>query len=170
MPSDISGTIEIDLAKEHNLIIQSIASPTGQLIQFSGTIPLQTHPGNLIKFQIRGDKGIINVIGSSNEANVQTMRTPETSNIFNSLIENIRSSPEIDKEQIVTLLEVLRDNLTPGEADNQDLVEKLKRISADKQKFETIWTKTSPLILKSIKELINAAVMRPSQLDTTSQN
>ena len=86
------------------------------------------------------------------------------------LIENIRSSQEIDKEQIVTLLEVLRDNLTPGEADNQDLVEKLKRISADKQKFETIWTKTSPLILKSIKELINAAIMRPSQLDTTSQN
>ena len=170
MPSDISGTIEIDLAKEHNLIIQSIASPTGQLIQFSGTIPLQTHPGNLIKFQIRGDYGIINVIGSYNEANVQTMRTPETSNIFNSLIENIRSSQEIDKEQIVTLLEVLRDNLTPGEADNQDLVEKLKRISADKQKFETVWTKTSPLILKSIKELINAAVMRPSQLDTTSQN
>ena len=170
MPSDISGTIEIDLAKEHNLIIQSIASPAGQLIQFSGTIPLQTRPGNLIKFQIRGDKGIINVIGSSNEANVQTLRTPETSNIFNSLIENIRSSQEIDKEQIVTLLEVLRDNLTPGAADNQDLVEKLKRISADEQKFETIWTKTSPLILKSIKELINAAVMRPSQLDTTSQN
>lgn len=170
MPSDISGTIEIDLAQEHNLIIQSIASPTGQLIQFSGTIPLQTHPGNLIKFQIRGDKGIINVIGSTNEANVQTMRTPETSNIFNSLIENIRSSQEIDKEQIVTLLEVLRDNLTPGEADNHDLVEKSKRISADSQKFETIWTKTSPLILKSIKELINAAVMRPSQLDTTSQN
>ena len=168
MPSDISGTIEIDLAKEHNLIIQSIASPTGQLIQFSGTIPLQTHPGNLIKFQIRGDKGIINVIGSSNEANVQTLRTPETSNIFNSLIENIRSSQEIDKEQIVTLLEVLRDTLTPGAADNQDLVEKLKRISTDEQKFETIWTKTSPLILKSIKELINAAVMRPSQLDTTN--
>ena len=39
MPSDISGTIELDLAKEHNLIIQSMASPTGQLIQFSGTIP-----------------------------------------------------------------------------------------------------------------------------------
>ena len=30
------------------------------------------------------------------------------------LIENIRSSQEIDKEQIITLLEVLRDNLTPG--------------------------------------------------------
>ena len=42
------------------------------------------------------------------------MRTPETSNIFNNLIENIRSSQEIDKEQIITLLEVLRDNLTPG--------------------------------------------------------
>ena len=51
VPSDISGTIELDLANEHNLIIQSMASPTGQLIQFSGTIPLQTHPGNLIKFQ-----------------------------------------------------------------------------------------------------------------------
>jgi hypothetical protein len=149
----LSGTIELDLANEHNLIIQSIASPTGQLIQFSGTIPIQTHPGNLIKFQIRGNKGIINVIGSSNEGNIQTMRTPETSNIFNSLIENIR----------ITLLEVLRDNLTPGAADNQDLVEKLKRISADKQKFETIWTKTSPLILESIKELSNSAVMRPSQ-------
>jgi hypothetical protein len=149
----LSGTIELDLANEHNLIIQSIASPTGQLIQFSGTIPIQTHPGNLIKFQIRGNKGIINVIGSSNEGNIQTMRTPETSNIFNSLIENIR----------ITLLEVLRDNLTPGAADNQDLVEKFKRISADKQKFETIWTKTSPLILGSIKELINSAVMRPSE-------
>ena len=34
MPSDISGTIELDLAKEHNLIIQSMASPTGQLIHF----------------------------------------------------------------------------------------------------------------------------------------
>ncbi len=162
MPSDISGTIELDLTKEHNLIIQSMASSTGQLIQFSGTIPLQTHPGNLIKFHIRGDKGIINVIGSSNEANVQAMRTPETSNIFNNLIENIRSSQEIDKEQIITLLEV-RDNLTPGAADNQDLVEKLKRISADKEKFESIWTKTSPLILRSIKELINKAVMKPSQ-------
>ena len=30
MPSDISGTIELDLAKEHNLIIQSMASSTGQ--------------------------------------------------------------------------------------------------------------------------------------------
>ena len=59
MPSDISGTIEIDLAKEHNLIIQSMASPTGQLIQFSGTIRLQTHPGNLIKFHIRGDKVLL---------------------------------------------------------------------------------------------------------------
>ena len=91
------------------------------------------------------------------------MRTPETSNIFNNFNENIRSSQEIDKEQIITLLEVLRDNLTPGAADNQDLVEKLKRISADKEKFETIWTKTSPLILRSIKELINKAVMKPSQ-------
>ncbi len=161
--SDISGTIELDLTTEHNLIIQSMASPTGQLIQFSGTIPLQTHPGNLIKIQLHGNKGIINVIGSSNEANVQTIRTPEANNIFNSLIENIRNSDETDKEQIITLLEVLRDNLTPGAADNQDLVEKLKRISADKPKFETIWTKTSPLILKTIKELINSAVMRPQQ-------
>jgi hypothetical protein len=79
------------------------------------------------------------------------------------LIENIRNSDETDKEQIITLLEVLRDNLTPGAADNQDLVEKLKRISADKQMFEIIWTKTSPLILKTIKELINSAVMRPQQ-------
>ena len=85
MPSDISRTIEIDLAKEHNLIIQSIASPTGQLIQFSGTLPLQTHPGNLIKFQIRGQKGIINVIKSSNEGMFRYC-TRETSNIFNSLI------------------------------------------------------------------------------------
>ena len=147
-----------------------MASPTGQLIQFSGTIPLQTHHGNLIKFQTRGNKGIISVIGSSNEANVQAIRGPETSKIFNSLIENVRSSSEIDKEQIITLLEVLRDNLTPGEADNQDLVEKLKQISTDKLKFETIWTKSSPLILKSIKEPIDTAVMRPSQLGTTSRN
>jgi hypothetical protein len=163
VPSDISGTIELDLTNEHNLIIQSMASPSGQLIQFSGTIPLQTHPGNLIKFQIRGKKGIINVIGSSNEANVQTIRTPETSNIFNRLIENIRSSNELDKVQIITLLEVLRDNLAPGAADNQDLVEKLKQISVDEQEFETIWKKTSPLILESIKELIHSAVMKPSK-------
>jgi hypothetical protein len=140
-----------------------MASPSGQLIQFSGTIPLQTHPGNLIKFQIRGKKGIINVIGTSNEANVQTIRTPETSNIFNRLIENIRSSNELDKVQIITLLEVLRDNLAPGAADNQDLVEKLKQISVDEQEFETIWKKTSPLILESIKELIHSAVMKPSK-------
>ena len=94
------------------------------------------------------------------------MHSPETSNIFNSLIENDRSSSEVDKDQIITVLEVLRDNLTPGAADNQDL-EKLKQISADKLKFETIWAKSSPLILKSIKELIDAAVMRPSQ-GTTS--
>ena len=50
MPSDISGTIELDLKNDHNLIIQSVASHTGQLIQFSGTIPLQKHRGNLIKF------------------------------------------------------------------------------------------------------------------------
>jgi hypothetical protein len=162
MPSDISATIELDLTKEHNLIIQTMASPTGQLIQFSGTIPIQTHPGNLIKFQIRKNKGIINIIGSSNEANVQTLRTPDATNIFNTVIENIRSSDETNKEQIMLLLEVLRDNLTPGAADNQDLVEKLKQISADEQKFETIWTKTSPLILKSIKELINSALLRPA--------
>jgi len=144
-----------------------MASPTGQLIQFSGTIPLQTHPGNLIKFQTRGNKGIINVIGSSNEANVQSIHSPETSNIFNSLIENVRSTTEIDKDQIITLLEVLRDSLTPGAADNQDLVEKLRQISANKPKFETIWAKSSPLILKSIKKLIDTAVMRPSQ-GTTS--
>lgn len=59
--------------------------------------------------------------------------------------------------------------MTPRAADNQDLVEKLKQISADKPKFEAIWTKSSPLILKSIKELIDAAVMRPSQ-GTTSRN
>ena len=47
------------------------------------------------------------------------MRTPETSNIFNNFNENIRSSQEIDKEQIITLLEVLRDNLTPGVVNNQ---------------------------------------------------
>lgn len=169
MPSDISGTIELDLATEHNLIIQSMVSPTGQLIQFSGTIPLQTHPGNLIKFQTRGNKGIISVIGTSNEANVQSMHSPETSNIFNRLIENVRSSSEIDKDQIITLLEVLRDTLTPGAADNQELVEKLKQISADKPKFETIWAKSSPLVIKSIKELIHAAVMRRSQ-GTTSRN
>jgi hypothetical protein len=169
VPSDISGTIELDLATEHNLIIQSMASPTGQLIQFSGTVPLQTHSGNLIKFQTRCNKGIITVIGSSNEANVQSMHSPETSNIFNILIENVRSSRESDKDQIIILLEVLRDTLTPGATDNQDLVEKLKQISADKPKFETTWAKSTPLILKSIKELIDAAVMRPSQ-GTTSRN
>ena len=97
------------------------------------------------------------------------MHSPETSNIFNSLIENDRSSSEVDKDQIITVLEVLRDNLTPGAADNQDLVEKLKQISVDKPKFETIWAKSSPLILKSIKELIDASVMRRSQ-GTTSGN
>jgi hypothetical protein len=56
-------------------------------------------------------------------------------------------------------LEVLRDNLTPGAAENQDLVEKLKRISTDKENFESVWTKASPLILKTLKELINKAVM-----------
>ncbi len=71
VPSDISGTIELE------------------------TIPLQTHPGNLIKFQLRGNRGIINVIGSSNEANVQTIRTPNATNIFNSVIENIRSSDDV---------------------------------------------------------------------------
>jgi hypothetical protein len=159
VPSDISETIELDLNKEHNLIIQPIASPAGQLIQISGTVPLQTHPGNLIKFQLRKNRGIVNIIGSSKEANVQTLHTPQTTNIFAVLINNIRASNEPDKEQIAILLEVLRDNLTPGAAENQDLVEKLKRISTDKDNFESVWTKASPLILKTLKELINKAVM-----------
>jgi hypothetical protein len=110
VPSDISETIELDLTKEHNLIIQPIASPAGQLIQISGTVPLQTHPGNL-KFQLRKNRGIINIIGSSKEANVQTLHTPQTTNIFESLINSIRDSNEPDKEQTAILLEVLRDNL-----------------------------------------------------------
>ena len=159
MPSDISETIELDLTQEHNLIIQPIASPAGQQIQISGTVPLQTHPGNLIKFQLRKSKGILSVIGSSKEANVQTLHTPHTIGIFERLISSINASNETGKEQIAILLGVLRDNLTPGASENQDLVEKLKQISVDKENFELAWTRASPLILKALKELVNKAIM-----------
>ncbi|MGG6460140.1 MAG: hypothetical protein ACM3JQ_01810 [Candidatus Eiseniibacteriota bacterium] len=144
MPSDISETIELDLTQEHNLIIQPIASPAGQQIQISGTIPLQTHPGNLIKFQLRENKGVLRG-GSSKEANVQTLHTPHTIDIFERLISSINASNEKGKEQIAILLGVLRDNLTPGASENQDLVEKLKQISVDKENFELAWTRASPL-------------------------
>lgn len=82
MSSDISATIKLDLTKDHNLIIQPLLSDTGQLIQFSGTVPIQTLPGNLIKLQLSGNKGIINVVASSNEANIEMIRTPFTENIL----------------------------------------------------------------------------------------
>lgn len=159
MPSDISGTIELDLVQDHNLIIQPISSPAGQQIQISGTVPIQTHQGNLIKFQIRNNKGIISIIGSSKEANVQTLHGPHTIDIFERLIDNINASNETGKEQIAILLGVLRDNLTPGASENQDLVEKLKGISVDKENFELVWSKASPIILKALKEILDKAIM-----------
>lgn len=157
MASDISATIELDLTKDHNLIIQPIFSDTGQLIQFSGTVPLQTLPGNLIKLQLSGNKGIVNVVASSNEANIEMIRTPFAENAFNSIIEVVRSSTDVDKESMAILLEIFRDNFTSG-ADNQDLVEKLKQISHDKERFEIIWSKTSPFILKALKNLLEQAM------------
>lgn len=159
MPSDITDTIELDLTKEHDLIIQPIDSPAGQQIQISGTVPLQTHLGNLMKLQLRRNKGILSIIGSSKEANVQTLHTPQTANIFDRLIDSIRVSNEPDKEQIAILLSILRDNLTPSVAENADLVERLKQISTDKQSFESVWTRASPLILKSLKELIDKTII-----------
>jgi hypothetical protein len=157
MSSDISATIELDLKKDHNLIIQPIFSDTGQQIQFSGTLPIQTLPGNLIKLQLSGNKGIINVVASSNEANVEMIRTPFAENIFNSIIEVVRSSADADNESMAILLEIIRDNYTSG-ADNQDLVEKLKQISHDEERFEIIWTKTSPFILEALKKLLQQAL------------
>ena len=135
MSSDISATIELDLTKDHNLIIQPIISDTGQQIPFSGTLPIQTLPGNLIKL----------------------IRTPFAENIFNSIIEVVRSSVDADKESMAILLEIIRDNYTSG-ADNQDLVEKLKQISHDEERFEIIWTKISPFILEALKKLLQQAL------------
>lgn len=148
MTSDISATIELDLTKDHNLIIQPI---------FSGTVPLQTLPGNLIKLQLSGNKGIVNVVASSNEANIEMIRTPFAENAFNSIIEVVRSSTDVDKESMAILLEIFRDNFISG-ADNQDLVEKLKQISHDKERFEIIWSKTSSFILKALKNLLEQAM------------
>jgi hypothetical protein len=128
MSSDISGTIELDLTIKHNLIIQPIASPTGQQIELSGTIPLQTFPANLIKLDLNEDKAIISLIASSKEANIEMIRTPLTDGIFNAVIEKVQYSSDIDKDSLTMLLQILRDSLTP-DADNQDLVEKLKQIS-----------------------------------------
>jgi hypothetical protein len=75
------------------------------------------------------------------------------------LIDSIRVSNELDKEQIALLLSVLRDSLTPGAAENADLVERLKRISTDKQSFESVWNRVSPLILRTLKEVIDKAIM-----------
>jgi hypothetical protein len=76
MSSDVSGTVELDLTKKHNLIIQPIASPNGQQIQLSGTIPVQTFPANLMKIDVNENKAIITLIASSEEANIQMIRTP----------------------------------------------------------------------------------------------
>jgi hypothetical protein len=128
MSSDISGTIELDLTIKHNLIIQPIASPTGQQIELSGTIPLQTFPANLIKLDLNENKAIISLIASSKEANIEMIRTPLTDGIFNAVIEKVQYSSDIDKDSLTMLLQILRDSLTP-DADNQDLIEKLKQIS-----------------------------------------
>lgn len=55
------------------------------------------------------------------------------------------------------LLEIIRDGFTSG-ADNQDLVEKLKRISPNDERFEIIWSKTSPFILEALKKLLQQAM------------
>ncbi len=107
--------------------------------------------------QFSGNKGIINVVASSNEANIEMIRTPFAENIFNSIIEVVRSSADADKESMAILLEIIRDNFTSG-ADNQDLVEKLKQISHDEERFEIIWTKTSPFILEALKKLLQQAM------------
>ena len=84
-------------------------------------------------------------------------------NIFNSIIEVVRSSADADKESMAILLEIIRDNYTSG-ADNQDLVEKLKQISHDEERFEIIWTKTSPFILEALKKLLQQALNRSLQV------
>jgi hypothetical protein len=128
MSSDISGTIELDLTIKHNLIIQPIASPTGQQIELSGTIPLQTFPATLIKLDLNENKAIISLIASPKEANIEMIRTPLTDGIFNAVIEKIQYSSDTDKDSLTMLLQILRDSLTP-DAHNQDLIEKLKQIS-----------------------------------------
>jgi hypothetical protein len=107
MSSDISGTIELDLTIKHNLIIQPIASPTGQQIELSGTIPLQTFPANLIKLDLNENKAIISLIASSKEANIEIIRTPLTDGIFNAVIEKIQYSSDTDKDSLTMLLQIL---------------------------------------------------------------
>jgi hypothetical protein len=107
MSSDISGTIELDLTIKHNLIIQPIASPTGQQIELSGTIPLQTFPANLIKLDLNENKAIISLIASSKEANIEMIRTPLTDGIFNAVIEKIQYSSDTDKDSLTMLLQIL---------------------------------------------------------------
>jgi hypothetical protein len=158
MSSDVSGTVELDLTEKHNLIIQPIASPNGQQIQLSGTIPVQTFPANLMKIDVNENKAIITLIASSEEANIQMIRTPLADGIFNAVIQKIQSSSDTDKDSIAILIQIIRDSLTP-ESQNQDLVERLKQIYQDKENFDATWVKATPYILEALRKTLDSAIM-----------
>jgi hypothetical protein len=158
MSSDVSGTVELDLTKKHNLIIQPIASPNGQQIQLSGTIPVQTFPANLMKIDVNENKAIITLIASSEEANIEMIRTPLADGIFNAVIQKIQSSSDTDKDSIAILMQIIRDSLTP-ESQNQDHVERLKQIYQDKENFDATWVKASPYILEALRKTLDSAIM-----------
>lgn len=158
MSSDISASIELDVTKKHNLIMQPMASATGQQIQLSGTVPLQTFPGNMIKFDLNVNKAIISLIASSQEANIETIRTPVAEDIFNTVFERIQSSSDKDRESVGMILEILRDSLSPG-AENQDLLEKLKQVYQDRQSFDAILVKSGPYVLEAFRKLLDSALM-----------
>jgi hypothetical protein len=86
------------------------------------------------------------------------IRTPLADGIFNAVIQKIQSSSDRDKDSVAILIQIIRDSLTP-ESQNQDLVERLKRIYEDKETFDAIWVKASPYILEALRKLLDSAIM-----------